>query len=155
MFAQLKTGFKHNNPIFPQDILTYNEGPSNQVQLQKDLQFGKCNRNSPILIIWALVVILTLKTATKCFCMTLQLMMVDASPYQVWLQVVQASPYQVWLQAVQASPYQAGLQTVQASPYQVWLQAVQASPYQAGLQTVQALPYQVWLQALLASPYQV
>ena len=52
---------ERSNPIFfPQDTLAYNAVLSNRVWLQADQQFGRCSRNSHILIKLALAVILTL-----------------------------------------------------------------------------------------------
>ena len=53
---------KHSNPIFQQDSLAYDAVLSNQVWLQTDQQFRIYNRNSHILVIYALTVTLTLDT---------------------------------------------------------------------------------------------
>ena len=56
-----------NNPIFPQDAVTYNNVSSDQVWLPKNQQFRRYCSQSNILIIWALAVTLTMKTANN-FC---------------------------------------------------------------------------------------
>ena len=55
-----------NNPVFPQDALAYNNLSSDQVWLPKNQQFRRYSSQSNILI-WALAVTLTLKTANN-FC---------------------------------------------------------------------------------------
>ena len=64
-----------SNPIFQQGTLAYDAVLSNQVWLQTDQQVRTYNRNSHILIIWALAVALTLNTVNPFFCTTLWLMM--------------------------------------------------------------------------------
>ena len=59
--------FKCCNPIFSQDALAYDSLSSDQVWLPKNQQFRRCSSQSPILIIRALAVTLTLKTASS-FC---------------------------------------------------------------------------------------
>ena len=56
-----------NNPLFPQDALAYDNLSSDQVWLPKNQQFRRCSSQSDVLIIWALAVTLTLKTA-NIFC---------------------------------------------------------------------------------------
>ena len=56
-----------NNPIFPQDTLAYDNLSSDHVWLPKNQQFIRYSSQSNILIIWALAVTLTLKTANN-FC---------------------------------------------------------------------------------------
>ena len=56
-----------NNPIFPQDALAYDNLSSDHVWLPKNQQFRRYSSQSNILIIWALAVTLTLKTANN-FC---------------------------------------------------------------------------------------
>ena len=56
-----------NNPLFPQDALAYEYLSSDQVWLPKNQQFRRYSSQSNILIIWALAVTLTLKTANN-FC---------------------------------------------------------------------------------------
>ena len=56
-----------NNPLFPQDALAYNNLSSDQVWLPKNQQFRRYSSQSNVLIIWALAVTLTLKTANN-FC---------------------------------------------------------------------------------------
>ena len=58
-----------NNPLFPQDALAYNNISSDQVWLLKNQQFRRYSSQSNVLIIWALAVTLTLKTANN-FCFT-------------------------------------------------------------------------------------
>ena len=59
------------NAISPQDAPAYDSLLSNQVWLQTNQQSRRYNRNSHILIIQAVAVILTLDTVNKYFCMTL------------------------------------------------------------------------------------
>ncbi len=56
-----------NNPLFPQDALAYDNLSSDQVWLPKNQQFRRYSSQSNVLIIWALAVTLTLKTANN-FC---------------------------------------------------------------------------------------
>ena len=56
-----------NSPIFPQDTLAYDDLSSDHVWLPKNQQFRRYSSQSNILIIWALAVTLTLKTANN-FC---------------------------------------------------------------------------------------
>ena len=58
---------KSSNLLFPQNTLAYDAVLSNKVWLQTDQQFRRYIRSSHILIIWALAVILTLKTVNKIF----------------------------------------------------------------------------------------
>ena len=57
---------EHSNPIFPQDIPTYDAVLSNQVWLQTDQQFRRYSRSSHILIVLALAV--TLRIVNQFFC---------------------------------------------------------------------------------------
>ena len=59
--------FEGNNPLFPQDALAYDNLSSDKVWLPKNQQFRRYSSQSNILIIWALAVTLTLKTANN-FC---------------------------------------------------------------------------------------
>ena len=56
-----------NNPLFPQDALAYDNLSLDQVWLPKNQQFRRYSSQSNVLIIWALAVTLTLKTANN-FC---------------------------------------------------------------------------------------
>ena len=56
-----------NNPSFPQDAPAHHNLSSDYVWLPKNQQFRRYSSQSNILIIWALAVILTLKTANN-FC---------------------------------------------------------------------------------------
>ena len=58
---------ERSDPIFSQDTLAYNTVQSNQVWLQTNQQFRKCNKYSLILIIYALTVALTLNTVNQFF----------------------------------------------------------------------------------------
>ena len=58
---------KCSNPIFPHDALAYDNLSSDHVWLPKNQQFRRYSSQSNILIIWALAVTLTLKTANN-FC---------------------------------------------------------------------------------------
>ena len=59
--------FDCNNPIFPQGALAYDILSSDHVWLPKNQQFRRYSSQSNNLIIWALAVTLTLKTANN-FC---------------------------------------------------------------------------------------
>ena len=59
--------FDCNNLIFPQDALAYDNLSSDHVWLPKNQHFRRYSSRSNILIIWALAVTLTLKTANN-FC---------------------------------------------------------------------------------------
>ena len=68
---------ERSNPIFPQDTLAYVVVLPNQVCLQTDQQVRRYNRNSHILIIYALAVTLTLNAVNQFFFMTLWLIMLQ------------------------------------------------------------------------------
>ena len=60
---------ERSNPIFPQDTSSCGAVLSNQVYLQMDQLFRRYSKNSHILIIKALAVILIYETANQFFCM--------------------------------------------------------------------------------------
>ena len=68
LYCDLDLG--HSNPLFSQDTQAYDDVPSNYDRLQNNLQFRRYSRNSDNLIMWALTVTLTFKTANQSFCMT-------------------------------------------------------------------------------------